>query len=122
MREAERHSQFRPVYDRADFSTSTEHLCQDANRRRRTWKSLALANTFGYISEQTNASKHERTRGTRTDEENRQNKEVLKQGTEALEGIYGSTAKIQRKLWTNQKEIVQLRIRNHLDSVQPFPE
>ena len=65
-------------------------------------------------------SKHERARGTRTDEENRRNKEVLKQETEALEGIYGSTAEIQRILWTNQEEIIQLRIRNHRDSVQPF--
>ena len=60
-----------------------------------TNKSLALASNFGHISEQTNASKHKRTRGIRTDEENRRNKEVLKQGAEALERIYGSTAEIQ---------------------------
>ena len=37
-------------------------------------------------------SNYERTRETRTDEENRRNKEVLKQEAEALERIYGSTA------------------------------
>ena len=34
----------------------------------------------------------------------------------------GGTAEIQRVLWTDQEEVVQLRIRNHRDSVQPFPE
>ena len=46
-------------------------------------ESLALASTFGHTSEQTNASKYERTRRTRTNEENRRNKEILKQGAEA---------------------------------------
>ena len=32
--EAERRSLFRLIYDRADFSASTEHLCRDAKRRR----------------------------------------------------------------------------------------
>ena len=58
-------------------------------------KKLALASTFGHTPEQTNASKFERTRGTRTKEENRRNKEVLKQGAEAHWGIHGSTAEIQ---------------------------
>ena len=36
-------------------------------------ESLALASTAGYASKQTNASEHERNRGTRTHEENRLN-------------------------------------------------
>ena len=40
-------------------------------------------------------STYERTRETRTDEENRRNKEDLKQGAEALKRIYGRTAEIQ---------------------------
>ena len=64
------------------------------------WKRVGRVSRDNTISresilEQTNASKHERTRGARTDEENRRNEEVLKQGTEALEVIYGNTAKIQ---------------------------
>ena len=46
-------------------------------------ESLALASTAGYALKQTNASEHERTRGTRTHEENRRNKEILKQRAEA---------------------------------------
>ena len=87
VREAERRSLFRSIHDRK--------VSVPAKGRRRKSKSLALASTFGHISEQTNASKHERTRGTRSDEENRRNKRVLKQGAEALEVIYGSTAEVQ---------------------------
>ena len=46
-------------------------------------ESFALASIFGYISEQTNTSEHERTCGTGTHEENRRNKEILKQRAEA---------------------------------------
>ena len=58
-------------------------------------ESLALASTAGYGSKQTNASEHEGTRGTRTHEENRRDKETLKQRAEAHKGIHGSTAEIQ---------------------------
>ena len=37
---------------------------------------------------------HERARGTRTHEENRRNQEILQQGAEAHQGIYGSTAEV----------------------------
>ena len=33
VRKAERRSLFHPVHDRANFSASLEHLCQDAERR-----------------------------------------------------------------------------------------
>ena len=58
-------------------------MLREGDERAKALFLLALLEIY-YISEQTNASKHERTRGTRTDEETRRNKEVLKQGTEAL--------------------------------------
>ena len=83
MREAEGRSLFHPIHDRANFSASIEYLCQNAKRRRSTSESLSLASTSGYTSKQTNASKHERTRRTRTHDENRRNKEFHKQRAEA---------------------------------------
>ena len=34
----------------------------------------------------------------------------------------GALPKSSLILWTNQKEVLQLRVRNHRDSVQPFPK
>ena len=42
-----------------------------------------FAGTAGYASKKTNATEHERTRGTRTHEENRRNKKILEQRAEA---------------------------------------
>ena len=95
VREAKRRSLFPPVHGRTSFKASIEHLCQDAERRRWTSESLALASTAGYASKQTNLIKHERTCGTRTHKENRRNKGILKQRAEAHLGIYGSTAEVQ---------------------------
>ena len=61
MREAVRRSLFHSIPDRADFSSSIEHLCQDAEGGRGTSKSLTLASTAGYASEQTDEAEHERT-------------------------------------------------------------
>ena len=94
MREAERRCPFRSIYARTIFSASVicVKMLREGDRRAKALLLLAFLDI--YLSKPMRVNS-ERTRGTRTDEENRRNKEVLKQGAESLERIYESTAEIQ---------------------------
>ena len=113
MREAERRSLFHPIHNRANFSASIEFLLlREGDERAKALLLLALLDIHQSKSMRLNMKEPVELEPMRKINEIRRfsNKELK------------LTKESMGALRTNQKEVVQLRVRSHRDSVQPVSQ